>query len=134
VITSGPILGTLAELAGRRSFDLAGAYDGTQMEEVAGQWRGVPGHHWKLEAWEVVRRRLVGKPSTPYGPSSVHDYMHAKLVVADGDLVTGSYNCSHGGEDNAENVLWIRGPGAADRAAGFVERIVERYAGTGPAA
>src|SRR6266567_283456 len=34
VITSGVVLGTLAEFAARESFDLVGAYDLTQMEEV----------------------------------------------------------------------------------------------------
>jgi phosphatidylserine/phosphatidylglycerophosphate/cardiolipin synthase-like enzyme len=128
VITSGPILGTLAELAGHRSFDLAGAYDLTQMEEVAGQWRRVPANHWKLEAWDVVRRRLVGKRSTPYAPDSVHDYMHAKAVVADGVVLTGSYNCSHGGEDNAENVLWIQDAAVAGQVAAFIDTVVARYA------
>jgi phosphatidylserine/phosphatidylglycerophosphate/cardiolipin synthase-like enzyme len=130
VITSGPILGTLAELAGHRSFDFAGAYDLTQMEEVAGQWRSVPTNHWKLDAWEVVRKRLVGKRSTPYGPNAVHDYMHAKAVVADGAVLTGSYNCSHGGEDNAENLLWIQDATSADRVGAFIDQVVARYAAT----
>jgi phosphatidylserine/phosphatidylglycerophosphate/cardiolipin synthase-like enzyme len=134
VITSGPILGTLAELAGHRSFDLAGAYDLTQMEEVAGQWRGVASNHWKLEAWEVVRRRLVGKRSTPYGPNTLHDYMHAKAVVADGAVITGSYNCSHGGEEHAENVLWIQDAGAADQVSAFIDQVVARYEPTGAGA
>jgi phosphatidylserine/phosphatidylglycerophosphate/cardiolipin synthase-like enzyme len=128
VITSGPILGTLAEMAGHRSFDLAGAFDRTQMEEVVGQWKAVPANRWKIEAWEVVRPRLVGKRSTPYGPNAVHDYMHAKVVVVDGQVLTGSYNCSHGGEDNAENLLWINDPAVADQFAAFVDRVVARYA------
>jgi phosphatidylserine/phosphatidylglycerophosphate/cardiolipin synthase-like enzyme len=127
VITSGPILGTLAELAGHRSFDLAGAYDLTQMEEVDGQWGGVPANRWKREAWEVVRRRLVGKRSTPYGPNSVHDYMHAKVVVVDDEVLTGSYNCSHGGEENAENVLSIKDREAAERFAAFIDGVIARY-------
>lgn len=130
VITSGPILGTLAELAGHRSFDFAGAYDLTQMEEVDGQWRSVPANQWKREAWEIVRRRLVGKRSTPYGPNSVHDYMHAKAVVVDDEVLTGSYNCSHGGEDNAENVLWIQEREVADRFAAFIDGVVARYGST----
>ena len=43
--------------------------------------------------------------------------MHAKAVVADGEVLTGSYNCSHGGEENAENVLWIQDAAAADQVA-----------------
>ena len=55
-----------------------------------------------------------GKRSTPYGPGTVHDYMHAKFVVADDMVFVGSYNLSHSGEENAENVLEIRDPALAD--------------------
>jgi phosphatidylserine/phosphatidylglycerophosphate/cardiolipin synthase-like enzyme len=129
VITSGAVLGTLAELAGRASFDLAGAYDATQMREVEGQWKGWPPNHWKIAAWEAIRPRLSGKVSTPWSATGgVHDFMHAKVVVADGDVLTGSYNLSHGGEDNAENVLHIRSGALAQRFGGFVERVAARYA------
>jgi len=128
VLTSGAVLGTLAELAGRRSFDLAGAYDATQMEEVERQWRAWPPNAWKVEAWHAIRPRLVGKASTPWSPAGgVHDFMHAKIVVADGDVLTGSYNLSHGGEDNAENLLHIEGGPWSERFDAFVDRVVERY-------
>jgi len=54
--------------------------------------------------------------------------MHAKVVVADGEVVTGSYNLSHGGEENAENVLHIRSGALAERFGTFVERVAARYA------
>ena len=54
--------------------------------------------------------------------------MHAKVVVADGDVLTGSYNLSHGGEDNAENVLHIRSGALAQRFGTFVEGVAARYA------
>jgi phosphatidylserine/phosphatidylglycerophosphate/cardiolipin synthase-like enzyme len=127
VLTSGPILGTLAEFAGRPSFDLAGAYDRTQMEEVQAQWRTVPANRWKLEAWAAIAPRLSGKVSTPYAPGAVHDYMHAKVVVSDDEVLTGSYNCSRGGNDNAENVLRLKGGNLTDRFASFVDRIAARY-------
>jgi phosphatidylserine/phosphatidylglycerophosphate/cardiolipin synthase-like enzyme len=129
VITSGAVLGTLAELAGRDSYDLAGAYDATQMREVVGQWNGWPPNHWKIAAWEVIRPRLSGKVSTPWNAEGgVHDYMHAKVVVADDEVLTGSYNLSHGGEDNAENVLIIRSGALTPRFGAFVERVAARYA------
>jgi phosphatidylserine/phosphatidylglycerophosphate/cardiolipin synthase-like enzyme len=129
VITSGAVLGTLAEIAGRASFDLLGAYDATQMREVVGQWKGWPPNHWKIAAWDAIRPRLSGKVSTPWSAAGgVHDYMHAKVVVADGDVLTGSYNLSHGGEDNAENVLEIRSGALAQRFSAFVERVAARYA------
>ena len=132
VITSGAVLGTLAELAGRTSFDLVGAYDATQMREVVQQWQGWAPNHWKIAAWDAIRPRLAGKVSTPWSASGgVHDFMHAKITVADGEVLTGSYNLSHGGEENAENLLHIRSGALAERFGAFVERVAERYA-TGP--
>jgi phosphatidylserine/phosphatidylglycerophosphate/cardiolipin synthase-like enzyme len=134
VMTAGPVLGTLAEVAGRHSFDLAGAYDLTQMEEVQDQWRRVPSNQWKLEAWKVIAPRLSGKHSTPYAEGSIHDYMHAKIIVADGHVLTGSYNLSRGGAENAENVLLIDNGAVAERFAEFAETVAARYAGAHPAA
>jgi phosphatidylserine/phosphatidylglycerophosphate/cardiolipin synthase-like enzyme len=128
VVTSGAILGTLAELAGRHSFDLAGAYDRTQMDEVIHEWRGVPQNAWKIEAWRVIAARLSGKVSTPYRNGSLHDYMHAKVAVIDGEVLTGSYNCSRHGEGNAENLLRISGGAVADQFALFAESVARRYA------
>ena len=130
VYTSGAVLGTLAELAGRKSFDLRGAYDATQMQQVQGQWQGWPPNHWKIEAWHALRPRLEGKVTTPYAPGAVHDYMHAKIVVADDEVVTGSYNLSHGGEENAENVLHIVSEPVAARFATFIDQIADRYRST----
>ncbi|HEY1330802.1 MAG TPA: phospholipase D-like domain-containing protein [Actinomycetota bacterium] len=128
VLTAGPVLGTLAEFATRPSFDLGGAYDETQMEEVRAQWQGVTANRWKIDAWDVIRPRLAGKRSTPYREGAVHDYMHAKVLVADEAVLTGSYNLSHGGEDNDEDVLLIRDRPLADRFAAFADAIAARYA------
>jgi phosphatidylserine/phosphatidylglycerophosphate/cardiolipin synthase-like enzyme len=67
------------------------------------------------------------KRSTPYQAGSVHDFMHAKCLVADDSVFTGSYNLSHIGEENAENVLEIESRSAADLFAGFVEGVADRY-------
>jgi phosphatidylserine/phosphatidylglycerophosphate/cardiolipin synthase-like enzyme len=53
--------------------------------------------------------------------------MHAKLVVADDVVFTGSFNLSHSGEKNAENVLEIRDADLAERLAGYVDEIRARY-------
>ncbi|CAN5331172.1 phospholipase D-like domain-containing protein [soil metagenome] len=129
VLTSGPILGTLAELAGRARFDLAGAYDRTQMEEVRAQWASVPANSWKIHAWNAAAPRLSGKRSTPYAKTSVHDYMHAKALVVDDEVLTGSYNCSRGGTENAENVVRIKDNVIADRFATFIDEVTARYRG-----
>src|SRR3954447_1729400 len=47
VLTSGPVLGTLAELANERR-DLAGCLDATQMKDVLKQWESTGSVTWKL--------------------------------------------------------------------------------------
>jgi phosphatidylserine/phosphatidylglycerophosphate/cardiolipin synthase-like enzyme len=129
VVTSGPILGTLAEVAAMGTVDLTGVCDATQMREVLHQWH-VDGHAlWKIPAFLSVMDKapFSGKQSTPYAPEAVHDYMHAKLVVADDVVFVGSYNLSHSGEENAENVLEIDEPAVAERLAAYVEAVRGRY-------
>lgn len=129
VLTAGAILGTLAEIASRESFDISGAYDRTQMDEVEAEWQRVPHNRWKAEAWSVIAPRLSGKRSTPYAPGSPHDYMHAKAIVADGTVVAGSYNCSKHGVENAENVLVVRGGPWSASFVEYADRVAARYAG-----
>jgi phosphatidylserine/phosphatidylglycerophosphate/cardiolipin synthase-like enzyme len=73
------------------------------------------------------RAPFSGKRSTPYAPGSVHDYMHAKVTVADDTVFVGSFNLSHSGEENAENVLELVDPQIADRLAAFVDEVRGRY-------
>jgi phosphatidylserine/phosphatidylglycerophosphate/cardiolipin synthase-like enzyme len=53
--------------------------------------------------------------------------MHAKVTVADDVLFVGSYNLSHSGEQNAENVLELEDPELAERLAAYVDEIRARY-------
>ncbi len=71
--------------------------------------------------------RFAGKRSTAWAPDTVHDYMHAKVTVADDVVFVGSFNLSHSGEQNAENVLEIHDPALAERLAGFVDGVRARY-------
>ena len=84
-------------------------------------WKG-PSLRFLLE-----RATFSGKRSTPYGPGTVHDYMHAKVTVADDRVFVGSFNLSHSGETNAENVLEIEDAALAERMAAFVDAIRARY-------
>jgi phosphatidylserine/phosphatidylglycerophosphate/cardiolipin synthase-like enzyme len=129
VITSGVILGTLADLVRHAPADFKGVFDRTQMDEVLGQWRVDPHAGWKGPAFQSVTGALpfASKVTTPYSPTSVHDYMHAKIVVADNTVFTGSYNLSHAGEDNAENVLELESAPLADQFAAFVDAVFARY-------
>jgi phosphatidylserine/phosphatidylglycerophosphate/cardiolipin synthase-like enzyme len=53
--------------------------------------------------------------------------MHAKVTVADDVVFLGSFNLSHSGEQNAENVLEIHDPALAERLAAFVDGVRARY-------
>ena len=87
-----------------------------------------------MSAWKIPLLQSVlegapwsGKESIPWTPDSEHDFMHAKLVVADDTVFVGSFNLSRSGERNAENVLEIRDRAIADRLAAFVDEIRARY-------
>jgi phosphatidylserine/phosphatidylglycerophosphate/cardiolipin synthase-like enzyme len=129
VITTSPILATLAHVVSSGRCPVAGVVDGTQMEQVYEQWYANGNAAWKLPLIERVMERgeFTGKPSTPYTPDSVHDYMHAKVTVCDDVVFVGSFNLSHSGEQNAENVLEVHDAAVADRMASFVDAIRARY-------
>ncbi|MBA3348850.1 MAG: phosphatidylserine/phosphatidylglycerophosphate/cardiolipin synthase family protein [Actinobacteria bacterium] len=129
VLTSGPILGTLAEVCSEGRVDVAGVIDDTQVDGVLDQWRQNGNASWKVPA---LRRLLEaaawsGKPSTEWAPGTVHDFMHAKIAVADDVSFVGSFNLSRSGEQNAENVLEIADAAIADTLAAFVDEIRALY-------
>lgn len=129
VLSSGPILGTLAEVCSDGKVDVAGIVDDTQVDGVLHQWKLNGNASWKVP---VLRRLLerghfAGKPSTRWSPGTVHDFMHAKIAVADDVSFVGSFNLSHSGELNAENVLEINDAPIADRLAAFVDEIRALY-------
>ena len=128
VVTSGAVLALLAEHAERPSIELGGAYDRTQMADVQRQWQAVAHNRWKIAAWDTISAHLSGKVSTPYAPGAVHDYMHAKFLVVDDEVLTGSFNFSRHGEGNAENVVHLRSEEVAVSFAAFAERVAARYA------
>jgi phosphatidylserine/phosphatidylglycerophosphate/cardiolipin synthase-like enzyme len=136
VITAGVVLGTLGDLTHSPHPEFKGVYDRTQMAEVLGQWRVDPHAGWKGPAFLAVSTTLpfASKVTTPYTPTSVHDFMHAKITVVDNTVFTGSYNLSHAGEDNAENLLVLDSAPLADQFVEFVDAVFARYAKTPAAA
>jgi phosphatidylserine/phosphatidylglycerophosphate/cardiolipin synthase-like enzyme len=129
VITAGPVLATLAEAAAERRVDLRGVVDRTQMEQVVYQWRTNGHSAWKIPilASVLANADFKGKRSTQYAPETPHDFMHAKVTVADDTVFAGSFNLSRSGEMNAENVVELRDGEIADRLAAFIDEIRERY-------
>ena len=129
VLTSGPILATLVEIVKERRCDVAGVVDDTQVDQVFHQWKTNGVSEWKIPLLQSVLEGAPwsGKASVPWTPESVHDFMHAKVVVADDTAFVGSFNLSRSGERNAENVLEVRDAAIADRLAAFVDEIRALY-------
>ena len=130
VITSGPILATLAETVQRGAVPISGVYDATQMDEVQHQWAGEATASWKIATFHTVIAggHFGAKRSIPYAKGSVHDFMHAKILIGDDYTYIGSFNLSHSGETNAENVLQIESAAIADQCAAYIDRVAARYA------
>ncbi len=129
VLTAAPVIATLAQKVSEGKLDIAGCIDATQIEGVFYDWHRDGNAAWKIP---ILRRVLTapfsGKPSTPYEQSgSVHDFMHAKVTVADDVVFAGSFNLSRRGEKNAENVLEIHNAELADRLATYVDEVRRRY-------
>jgi phosphatidylserine/phosphatidylglycerophosphate/cardiolipin synthase-like enzyme len=129
VITSAPVLGTLAQRISDGHGDIAGCVDATQVDEVIRQWRAEGNVSWKLPLLErVLGGEFAGKQSEPWQPTgSLHNFMHAKLVVADDVVFAGSFNLSHSGEKNAENVLELKDAELAARLSAYVDEVRARY-------
>jgi phosphatidylserine/phosphatidylglycerophosphate/cardiolipin synthase-like enzyme len=129
VITAGAVLGTLAEVAAERRVDLRGVVDRTQVDGVVYQWRTNGHSAWKIPILASVfaNADFKGKPSTQWTPETPHDFMHAKVTVADDTVFAGSFNLSRSGEMNAENVLEVHDPELAERLAGYIDEVRERY-------
>src|SRR5215211_6587435 len=129
VITAAPVLASLAQVISEGHVDVAGCIDRPQIGGVIHQW-GVQGNaSWKLPLLErVLAAPFSAKPSTPWEPGgSLHDFMHAKLTVADDTVFTGSFNLSRSGELNAENVLEVTDAALAERLAAYVDEVRTKY-------
>jgi phosphatidylserine/phosphatidylglycerophosphate/cardiolipin synthase-like enzyme len=133
VITSTRIIRALEGLM-ERGVPLEGIYDWSQMEGVKYQWQIVPANTWKIGAFAriVEYGKLVGKKSTPYTPTSKHDYMHNKVMVLDDAVLTGSYNFSRHAQKNAENALVVQSAALAETYREYIHEITAKYAHVSP--
>ena len=102
------------------------------MADVYRQWQDVPSNRWKIGAVQeiVARAGIVGKNSTPYTPTSRHDFMHNKILVIDDTVITGSYNFSRSAQFNAENILFIESAALAERYSVYIDHLMRKYGAT----
>ena len=129
VISAAPVLATLAQVAAEGRIDVAGCVDATQVRQVHLQWAQMQVSAWKIPLLETILERapFSGKDSTPWAPGSLHDFMHAKVTVADDVVFCGSFNLSRSGERNAEDMLEIHDAGLAERLAVYIDGVRARY-------
>ena len=129
VISAGPVLGTLAQVAAEGRVDVAGCVDATQLAYVRQQWAAMQVSAWKIPLLERILdgAPFSGKNSTPWAPGSLHDFMHAKVTVADDVVFCGSFNLSRSGQRNAEDMLEIHDAELAEQLAAFVDGVRARY-------
>jgi phosphatidylserine/phosphatidylglycerophosphate/cardiolipin synthase-like enzyme len=129
VLTAAPVLATLAQLVSEGRLDVAGCLDEPQVRGVIYQWGENGNVSWKLPLLErVLAAPFSGKPSTPWEPEGTpHDFMHAKVTVADDVVFMGSFNLSRSGERNAEDVLEIHDAELAERLAVYVDEVRTLY-------
>src|SRR5262249_18016382 len=108
---------------------VSGIYDRTQMQSVLSQWREVQHNRWKIGAVMdiIASAGLVGKNSTPFHPTSRHDFMHNKILIVDDTVITGSYNFSRSAELNAENILLIQSTALADTYGAYIDHLMNKY-------
>jgi phosphatidylserine/phosphatidylglycerophosphate/cardiolipin synthase-like enzyme len=129
VLTAAPVIATLAQRVSEGKLDIAGCLDGTQVDGVFHDWHRDGNAAWKIPVLRrVLEAPFSGKRSNPWEEiGSVHNFMHAKVTVADDVVFTGSFNLSRRGEKNAENMVEIRDPELAQRLAAYVDEVRARY-------
>jgi len=82
----------------------------------------------KIALWNIVKKKLIAKHSTPYSDYGPHDFMHNKLIVVDGRIVkTGSFNFSSNATKNAENILTIYDEKIVAQCVQYIKGLVTKY-------
>ena len=130
LLNSGALISALGDLLAAGQVPVSGVYDRTQMASVLTQWQDVPHNVWKIGAIRqiVAQAGLIGKNTTPYRPDTIHDFMHAKVLVVDDTVITGSYNFSRSAEFNAENLLILENAALANFYSAFIDHLMAKYA------
>ncbi len=129
MLTAGPILGTLADMVADRRVDLAGVVDATQAARVLDQWAENPQSHWKIPSLRAILASGTspGSARRPTDRTACATSCTPRSPSPTTRSSSGSFNLSHAGERNAENVLEVRDAALADRLAAFIDDVRARY-------
>jgi phosphatidylserine/phosphatidylglycerophosphate/cardiolipin synthase-like enzyme len=127
VLTSHTVLGALFDaITHQQVAEFGGIYDKTQMDAIVRQWRK-NGPNPTADTFEAVAQHLAGKVSVPFSPTSVHDFMHDKVLVSDNRVATGSFNFSKSATQNSENFLVLHSRALADAYSAQIDELVRTY-------
>ena len=128
VITAAPVLSILAQVVSEGELDLAGCVDQPQVHGVIHQWRQNGNVAWKLPLLErVMTGDFAGKRSEPWRPGGgLHNFMHAKLTVADDRVPRELQPLALGRAERGERARAGR-PQLADQLAAYVDGVRARY-------
>jgi phosphatidylserine/phosphatidylglycerophosphate/cardiolipin synthase-like enzyme len=127
VLTSREVLAALVA-ALDRGIPVTGIYDGGQMDPIVrDDWEPNPHSATVLAHWRTIAAHLARKNSTPYTPTSVHDFMHLKVLITDDVLTTGSYNFSGNAERNAENQVHLDDPATVTAYTDYLTTVITAY-------
>jgi len=131
VLTSHTVLAAIVAAIGR-GVAVSGIYDAGQMDPIVRQWKKstAAGAAQALRDFQQIGALLARKHSVPYTPTSPHDFLHHKVIVADDTVITGSYNFSANAQRNAENHLRLTSATLAGRYASQIATLVDAYTPT----
>jgi phosphatidylserine/phosphatidylglycerophosphate/cardiolipin synthase-like enzyme len=126
VLTSRTLLDALVA-ALDSGVTLAGVYDAGQMDPIVRRWRRTSSGRASAAKFTRIASQLSAKHSEPYTPTSLHNFLHHKVLVVDDVVVTGSFNLSRNATDNAENSLVFTSLALAHRYAAAISDLVAAY-------
>lgn len=126
VLTSHQILGALVD-ALDRGVALTGIYDNGQMGPIVKHWADSARGQATAALFEQVAAHLVTKTSEPFHATSLHNFMHHKVLVCDDAVATGSFNLSLNATRNAENSLTSTSSDLADTYREAINQLVTEY-------
>ena len=129
-----PVITTAPVLAGSPSSCLRASWTSRAASTPPSSRRHLPVERERQRLVEAALLERVLEAPSPASPrrreepeGTPHDFMHAKVTIADDAVFTGSFNLSRSGERNAEDVLEIHDAELADRLAAFVDEVRALY-------
>ncbi|HEX9547582.1 MAG TPA: phospholipase D-like domain-containing protein [Acidimicrobiales bacterium] len=123
LVSDPGILGQLARF--KDGGDIKGIYDPGGMKDAMRSKTLDRSQFWFLQD----KARFAAAPSHAFNPAPGHeqDFMHNKVMIVDGKVITGSYNFSENAETNDENMLVIDSADVATAYTDYFDKLFAAY-------